>query len=623
MMKDKQPMEKETHALAPTSSGLETDEFPARMWRGWFLPLLAALTFIIAGLLLLLLPTATNAAPPAQTPDTSPSVAGGQSLWLENCQPCHGPAGQGDGPTAEAIPEPLPDLSDPQVGRQTLPVDNFDVIKNGRMDKMMPPWGNRLSDAQIWDAAAYVWSLSTTPQTVAAGEAIFAEQCAACHGESGAGDGPEAPANIVDFTDLQVMVERSQADLQANFLAGEQHAPFKNLPEAELWQALDYVRTFSFDLAVPKSDGVITGQVVNATTGEPVAGLDLTLHGFQNNAEIANLTTQSDETGTFTFENVPTEHTILYMVEGEYQDVVYVSDEPGIFTPDSTETTVDLKVYEPTTEAGNINITQLHYLLSFTPDAVNAVQIFVVGNNSDRTYIGQDGQTFPFSIPEGATGLRFENDPAGVRFVETADGYADTEPIGPGPEGQSIVAVYDIPYNDDSLTIDLPLPADTAALNVLMSNQGANLSSDQLQFVENRQVQGSEFSIFNGGSLAQGDTLSLRLSGLDDLEFDTAPTMPGAMAAAPPVNQQLILYFTLGLGGLAIVGVGLAYPLMRPKLTHRADLYDADPELHRQKLLLMLARLDEAYEAGELDESVYRQARARYKAELVEVMEES
>jgi hypothetical protein len=35
----------------------------------------------------------------------------------------------------------------------------------------------------------------------------------------------------------------------------------------------------------------------------------------------------------------------------------------------------------------------------------------------------------------------------------------------------------------------------------------------------------------------------------------------------------------------------------------------------------MLARLDEAHEAGDLDESVYRQARARYKAELVEVME--
>jgi hypothetical protein len=335
------------------------------------------------------------------------------------------------------------------------------------------------------------------------------------------------------------------------------------------------------------------------------------------------MTAQTDEQGNFSFENVPTEHTILYMVEGEYQDVIYVSDEPGIFTPDSAETTVDLKVYEPTTDAAGINITQLHYLLSFTPDAVNAVQIFVVGNNSDRTYIGQDGQTLSFSIPEGATGIRFENDPAGLRFVETADGYADTEPIGPGPEGQSIVAVYDIPYGDDSLTIDLPLPVDTAALNVLMSNQGADLSSDQVQFVENRQVQGSEFSIYNGGSLAQGDILSLRLTGLDDLELNAAPAgMPGATAPAPPVNQQLILYIALGLGGLAIVGVGVAYPVMRPRLTHQADLYDADPEQHRQKLLLMLARLDEAYEAGDLDEAVYRQARARYKAELVELMEE-
>jgi hypothetical protein len=39
-------------------------------------------------------------------------------------------------------------------------------------------------------------------------------------------------------------------------------------------------------------------------------------------------------------------------------------------------------------------------------------------------------------------------------------------------------------------------------------------------------------------------------------------------------------------------------------------------------LLLLLARLDETFEAGELDEEVYRQARAKYKAELAQIMEE-
>jgi hypothetical protein len=35
----------------------------------------------------------------------------------------------------------------------------------------------------------------------------------------------------------------------------------------------------------------------------------------------------------------------------------------------------------------------------------------------------------------------------------------------------------------------------------------------------------------------------------------------------------------------------------------------------------LLARLDEAFEAGELDKQIYHRARAKYKAELVQLME--
>jgi hypothetical protein len=154
-----------------------------------------------------------------------------------------------------------------------------------------------------------------------------------------------------------------------------------------------------------------------------------------------------------------------------------------------------------------------------------------------------------------------------------------------------------------------------------MSEQGANLSSEQLQFVETRQVQGSEFAIFNGGNLTKGDTLALQLTDLDNLVFESASNTPGATVADPPVNQALLRWIILVVGGLAVIGVGLAYPLLRPQLTHQSGVYSDDPDLYRQKLLLMLARLDETFEAGELDEAVYRRARAKYKAELVEVME--
>lgn len=575
--------------------------------------------FIMLGLLLTFHLTPSLAAPPAQAPDAPPSISGGRALWTENCAPCHGPTGRGDGPTAQAIEAEMPNLADPQAARQLSPAQAFDVIKNGRMENMMPPWGNRLSDAQIWDLTAYVWSLGTPSANLEAGEAIYLERCAACHGPDGAGNGPDAPAEIPDFTNLQAMTRRSQAQLQAGYAAGSAHVDLPALPDEELWQALDYVRTFS--VAVPQRNGVLTGQVVNATQNQPVGNVQVTLRAFENNTEIETATTQADAEGNFSFANLPTDHTTFYVVETNYQGVSF-SSEPGLFVPNSNETTLNLNVYETTTSDQAVSLTRINYLLSFAPNALNVIQLFMVSNSGDRAYVGENGQTFTFSLPQGATNVAFQNDIEG-RFVQTENGYADTQPIVPGEEGLLVVAIYDIPYNGDTLTVDVPIPDDVGSTNLLVQNSGATLNSQQLEFVDTRQVEGSEFSIYSGGSLSAGDTLRLELTGLNNIEFAGPPSseQPGAIAAPPgAIDQTILRWIIIGLGGVVIVAAVVVYPQIRPRVAHPAD-EEEDPAASRQKLLLTLARLDDAFEAGQLDEQVYRRARARYKAQLAQVME--
>jgi mono/diheme cytochrome c family protein len=573
---------------------------------------------ILSGLVVLASPPRLLAFPPAQSPDTSPAVSGGKALWAENCQPCHGPTGQGDGPATQNIPDPLPDFSNPAIAEQLRPAENFDVIKNGRIEKLMPPWGNRLSDTQIWDLTAYVWSLSVKPQELAAGEKIYIEQCAACHGNSGAGDGPEAQAGMVSFTDLPVMTQRSQADLQAGFKASQAHSQL-NLSDQEIKPALNYIRTFTFKL--PQRNGVLKGQVINATTNKPQGNMEVTLRIFEGNAEVERMATQADPTGNYTFDKLPTDHTILYAVEGRYKDVTYLSDEPGLFTPNSSETALNLKVYETTTSPEAISIKNLHYLISFTPQAVSVVQIFVLGNQSNQTYIGAEGQTFAFSLPQNAQNVMFEGDETGTRFIEMTGGYADTAPITPGEEGLSIVATYEVPY-EDVVTIQVPIPDDVASANVLMQDQGAQLNSDQLQFVEKRQFQEDSFSIFSAANLKKDQTLTLNLSNLDNLTFSGEAVAPEAIVPTRSFDQNLLRWIIVGLGGAVIVFVAVGYPYLRPQSRPQADNYAEDPSLRRQKLLLMLARLDEAFAAGELDKRLYHRARAKYKAELMQLMEE-
>ena len=575
---------------------------------------LSLLALLLAGLL-----TAAPARAQGPTPIEPPSVSGGQALWAENCLPCHGPTGQGDGPTAASLPNPPADLTDPARAQQHLPSEIFKIIKEGRMDKMMPPWKNKLTDAQIWDAVAYVWSLGTSPQTLAAGQTVYTQQCAACHGQSGQGDGPQAVAPINNFTDLAVMAGLSQADLLTRYQTGKTHADLSDLSQTDLQSALAYARTFS--VAMPQRHGSLSGQVTNTATGQPVGNITVTLHAFQDNAELETLTTQADESGRYRFDNLLTEHTIMYAVEGVYQDITYFSQEPGMFLPNSTETTLNLTVSETTSSNENIDVSQLHYLVSFSPGAANIMQIFIVGNSGDKTYIGQNGQTFSFALPANATNVTFQNDPNGNRFIKTATGYSDTEPVMPGPEGLTILAMYDVPFNDDTLDIDLPLPAKVKAVNALVTDQGASLTSPQLQFVENRDFQGNAFAVFEGENLPQEQPVRMNITGLNNLTF-TPETMPGSatapVAATPGFNQMWAMWAILGLGSLAVILATVVYPLRRARLAPSGEESPAD---RRQKLLLLLARLDENYEAGDIDPDIYRRARAKTKAELADLLE--
>jgi mono/diheme cytochrome c family protein/plastocyanin len=98
-----------------------------------------------------------------------------------------------------------------------------------------------LSDAERWDAVSYIWQSNTTPESLANGQELYAQNCAACHGETGGGDGVfaddlaasgeasmqtmngdmnmtmQAPA---DFSNTQRMLGASPALLEGKILRG-------------------------------------------------------------------------------------------------------------------------------------------------------------------------------------------------------------------------------------------------------------------------------------------------------------------------------------------------------------------------------------------------------------------
>jgi mono/diheme cytochrome c family protein/plastocyanin len=122
------------------------------------------------------------------------------------------------------------------------------------------------TDAEGWDLVAFVWQSNTTRKALAEGQALYAANCAACHGETGAGNGvaaaaltqpaksemgrdTTAPAN---FTDAASMLGASPALLQGKIIRGGMGTgmPYWGpiFTEAQTWALVDYLWTFQFEM---------------------------------------------------------------------------------------------------------------------------------------------------------------------------------------------------------------------------------------------------------------------------------------------------------------------------------------------------------------------------------------
>lgn len=86
-------------------------------------------------------------------------------------------------------------------------------------------------------------------QTLQAAKAIYKEKCEHCHGETGAGDGPEAMMYDPAPADLSRAHVRQMTDGEVFYQISEGRKPmppFKDqLTEEQRWQLVHYVRSFA------------------------------------------------------------------------------------------------------------------------------------------------------------------------------------------------------------------------------------------------------------------------------------------------------------------------------------------------------------------------------------------
>jgi mono/diheme cytochrome c family protein len=592
-------------------------------------------------------------------PLVKPNPASASGTYAEKCAPCHGDTGLGDGSMAEQLPVPAPAVGTNLVSRKATPGEWYAIVTQGNLERRMPPF-NSLSDRQRWDVVAYLYSLSTDPETITEGEEVYLANCAACHGRGGDGKGPEAaglPTAATNFTDLEMMAGVSDEILYQAISEGKGSAMpsfGEQLSPQEMWAATDYLRSLTFmpqslenvaaapeatessvaTAASPTEEieegfGRVEGQVVSVSGGEIPAGLTVTLYGFDQMQQSFSAEAAVDQEGLVTFEEVPMPEGRAFLASTEVDGVAYSSD-IAVVDSDTTNMVLILPYYETTTDTSQLVVDRLHLLMEYIePETLRVVEMYIVSNPGDQIVVaGEEGQpVLEYALPEGAKNLQFQDGVVGERYVELASGFGDMAVVRPGASQHQVIYSYDLAYSnglDFKHAVDLPVDA----LIVMIPEDGIKLAGAQLMDMGTRDVQGIPYHTYSSNFMEAGSDLALEISG--------RPAPGGSLLTIDSnsrvhIGNLIISSALLGMVvfGLVLIlaGVWLYLRSRNSQSDQRERGFDLDsPETlgdeNVDTLLDAILALDDQYKAGEIPQDAYLKRREELKASIKDLLKE-
>lgn len=526
-------------------------------------------------------------------PPAPPNLANGAAIYAQNCTDCHGETGVGDGELVEngSVPR-MPSFLENRHVRTQTPAFYYDIIANGNLVNLMPPWSESLSVQERWDVAMYIYTLHYTDEQVTQGAQLVSD----------------AAPQFSIVSDAEIATGYQSADLT----------------EDDTFAAAAFERLSTLDTeppAEPVENTTFMGTAINGTEGSSVPDdLIVTLRYGNLDDGFETLETRLDENQQYRFEDVPVTPTYNYVVIAIYNNLGFPSDIIG--TPDITtnETTLNVTIYERTEEQAAITLVDVIQVVE--PLSIEEMgngliisQVNTYQNTSDRVFhlqpdIGDESGNLPaisllVQIPPGAVFLPGINDTQ--RYILAQDQYAliDTAPIFPGEH--EVRMGYFVPY-ENSAVVDLALNYNfSGTATVQLASSILELIGEPFEYVgeANLGTTAEPFLVQDYAGdfdLTAGESLRFELSGSI---FGSNTSLDGGI-----ITGDTLLPVLLIVGLLLIVGiVGLFW------------LQGRNPENAQVNALIrQLAQLDAQHESGQLDDTTYQTQRQALKDQLSNLM---
>jgi len=354
--------------------------------------------------------------------------------------------------------------------------------------------------------------------------------------------------------------------------------------------------------------------------GKGFAEQRIMLIRFGPNQDVQRFPGQTDAEGRFAFDNLETGPAFTYFIGIRYKEQLSRSDPVILQSAEPVEVVLEVSKQPAQETKGSDALPQLRIINHLIVIVGRGTHLEVrevvrIANSGTTPYIDRAGHegasaiSLHLPLPQGhynlgqVQGLNTEYvhvDPSGLSYLA---------PLPPGEH--QIVYTYNLPWHESLATILVERTLGTSMLDVLVEDEHLNATSD-LPFGGRVSIDPHVFAHFRGMNLEAHSRSWLQLT----------------------PRHAAVSWLHIGAYGLimGIVLLGVFMPLhdvwhaqAQPDHRETAILRHtqrSDVKGSGRYLLQSIARLDDEYENGMVDDDTYQQRRRDYKEQLCKLVEE-
>ncbi|TVR19841.1 MAG: hypothetical protein EA396_11755 [Anaerolineaceae bacterium] len=387
-------------------------------------------------------------------------------------------------------------------------------------------------------------------------------------------------------------------------------------PDAVIMAGIE-TQSAPIDMSAPPAeasatDGRVVGDVVNASTGERPAGLDVTLVIVDTAERRTTRETTSGDDGAFTFDDVPFVGGYVYFAVVEYDGVPYVS-ETASAAPAMSQIDLSLMVFDTTDDAAIIEIESWISQIDAVGGFLEYADTITVVNSGTETFLtgrrfGADSRrvSLTFELPPGAIFVGAPSDRNAI-FDDATRNVFLTTPIYPGQTVQ-INLQYIIPYRGDGAVIAFtPRYQLNGAMALLLRRESLNAQADWILTDEPRIVNGQNVRLLGGPLTAAPDDLIT-------YEIRGAALAVGSSQRGDTITSDVLLpvvLIAITVLALVLLGVTAAF--------RRGDSGGASQNRMIDSILRQIDQIEAAHDSGAMNHDVYQRRKAELRERLAQI----